>query len=47
MPAGPLNGRANATTGGTTYPELDEDPPADWELEVGDVDDETPGAPSA
>ena len=46
MSANPLNGRTNATTGGPGYAELDEDPPADWELEVGDLDDEPPGAPS-
>ena len=42
--AGALNRRAGAPTGGATYPTLDEDPPADWELEVGDIGDEAPAA---
>ena len=44
--ASPFNGRTNAASGGANYPELDEDPPADWELEVGDIDADTPGSAS-
>jgi transcription termination factor Rho len=42
----PLNGRPTSTRG--AYTELDEDPPADWELEVDDIDGgETPETASA
>ncbi len=48
--ANPLNGRGSAGSS-ATYATLDEDPPADWELEVGDVDDdvapETPASRTA
>jgi transcription termination factor Rho len=40
-PTKSFNGRADASSAPPTFPTLDEDPPADWELEVGDIDDET------
>jgi transcription termination factor Rho len=43
-----FNGRPTSTSGRAAYTELDEDPPADWELEVDDIDDsETPETASA
>ncbi|HWM18418.1 MAG TPA: transcription termination factor Rho [Ilumatobacteraceae bacterium] len=45
--ANPLNGRASAGSSGATYATLDEDPPADWELEVGDADDDVTADPAS
>jgi transcription termination factor Rho len=37
--ATPYNGPSTPPGGGAAYGDFDEDPPADWELEVGDADD--------